>query len=69
MSLLSLEDTSGVEVAKNLEILLNLAALDLNSSFFYVSSRNLASFDRYHMAYIHYKTYMSNRKYDHQILI
>ena len=35
-SLLSLGDILEVEAAKNLEILLNLAALDLISSFFYI---------------------------------
>ena len=32
-SVLSLEDISGVEVAKNIEIILNFAVLDLISSF------------------------------------
>ena len=67
-SLLSLEEILGVEVGKNLEILL-FRSFRSNFKLFYVSSKNLASFDRFHMAYVYYKTYISDREYDHQILI
>ena len=65
-SLLSLEDITGVEVARNLVVFLNSAAFFKG---FNVSSRKWARFDIYDMAAVCCKIYIDETIYDSQIWV